>query len=101
MLAGQRFRSGLNALALVNAGKNTFCSAYESASLPLALRQGAVREIGQLFQIFGWEPVILVLGIFSLVVLSLVVILVHAAGKYKISIETKLTPLFNLRLGDP
>jgi len=61
----------------------------------------AVGEIGQLFRIFGWEPVLLGLAIFALLFISLVVILVYAAGKYKIPIETKFTPLFNLRLGNP
>ena len=58
-----------------------------------------MHQIGELLRIFGWEPILLAVGALALLFISLVVFLVYAAGKYKVPIETRFTPFFNLRIG--
>jgi hypothetical protein len=52
-----------------------------------------------LLKIFGWEPILLAVLAFGILFISLVVFLVYAAARYKMPIETKFTPFFNLRVG--
>jgi hypothetical protein len=55
--------------------------------------------LGGLLKVIGWEPILLALLAFGLLFISLVVFLVYAAARYKMPIETKFTPFFNLRVG--
>jgi len=58
-----------------------------------------VRQLAELIRDFGWEPILIVVGCLALLFVWLVVFLVYAAGKHNVSIETRFTPLFNLRIG--
>jgi hypothetical protein len=52
-----------------------------------------------LLKFFGWEPILIAILACVAFLVFLVVFVVYASARYKMSIETKFTPFFNLRVG--